>query len=123
MTGVAFQLEVGIWRKKINFFKKNKIATVILKWKILTQTTKWIYKEEKCQKQFTNEQHHLTTAIKAYKEKQRKIRILLLIKITKIMIKISLLQVLLMIVIFNLIFTITKQSWFKLIKNSQFDFF
>ena len=123
MTGVAFQLEVGIWRKKINFFKKNKIAIVILKWKILTQTTKWIYKEEKCQKQFTNEQHHLTTAIKAYKEKQRKIRILLLIKITKIMIKISLLQVLLMIVIFNLIFTITKQSWFKLIKNSQFDFF
>ena len=81
------------------------------------------YKEEKCQKQLTNEQRHLAQQLLKYKEDQRKIRILLLIKITKIMIKISLLQVLLMIVIFNLIFTITKQSWFKLIKNSQFDFF
>ena len=93
-----------VWREKINFFKKNKIATVVLKWKILTQTTKWIYKEEKCQKQFTNEQYHLATAIKAYKEEQRKIRILLLIKITKIMIKILLLQVLLMIYNINIQF-------------------
>lgn len=67
------------------------------------------YKEEKCQKQLTNEQRHLAQQLLKYKEDQRKIRILLLIKITKIMIKISLLQVLLMIVIFNLIFNlITK---------------